>query len=175
MAGQVDGSIIIDTEIDAQGFKAGSYKLLDAIKSLTKSIETLDGTLKNTFKNNNKDIDASDTKIKQLENTIAQLKTESNQPVKTNIDISEAEAKISALENKIRELESLLSKSQPVNGGSVTPPVNSGTTLPEMNSELTYVNKSTGELSVITQACKAGFNSIGSIGAKSLKKISERA
>ena len=35
MAEHADGSIIIDTEINSKGFKAGSDELLAAIKSLT--------------------------------------------------------------------------------------------------------------------------------------------
>ena len=39
MAEHADGSIIVDTEIDAQGFKAGSSELQRAIKSLNTKME----------------------------------------------------------------------------------------------------------------------------------------
>ena len=39
MADQADGSIIIDTEINSDGFKAGSAELLAAIKALSTEVK----------------------------------------------------------------------------------------------------------------------------------------
>ena len=41
MADQADGSIIIDTEINSDGFKAGSAELLAAIKALSTEVKNL--------------------------------------------------------------------------------------------------------------------------------------
>ena len=49
MAEHADGSIIIDTEINSKGFKAGSDELLAAIKSLTSELKTLGSAFKNMF------------------------------------------------------------------------------------------------------------------------------
>ena len=49
MADHADGSIIVDTQLDSEGFKAGSSELLEAIKSLSKEMRTLGETLKSTF------------------------------------------------------------------------------------------------------------------------------
>ena len=39
MAGQADGSIIIDTELSTDGFKAGSAELPAAIKALSDEVK----------------------------------------------------------------------------------------------------------------------------------------
>lgn len=49
MADQADGSIIIDTEINSDGFKAGSAELLAAIKALSTEVKNLGQTLKELF------------------------------------------------------------------------------------------------------------------------------
>lgn len=49
MAGQADGSIIIDTELDPKGFEAGSKELLSAIQSLTQEIKNLGESLREMF------------------------------------------------------------------------------------------------------------------------------
>ncbi len=45
MAGQNDGSIIIDTQLDTKGFEAGSAELLSAIKSLHATTKRLQGQM----------------------------------------------------------------------------------------------------------------------------------
>lgn len=45
MANQADGSIVIDTELNSDGFKAGSAELLTAIKSLSGSVKRLQGQM----------------------------------------------------------------------------------------------------------------------------------
>ena len=80
MPGQSDGSIIIDTELDSDGFKAGSADLLNAIKSLSEEIKNLGQTLKGIFAD----------------------------PMAPKVDTKDAEDKISALEAEIQELKNAL-------------------------------------------------------------------
>ena len=49
MADQADGSIIIDTEINSDGFKAGSAELLAAIKALSTEVKNLGQNAERTF------------------------------------------------------------------------------------------------------------------------------
>ena len=84
MAGQADGSIIIDTELNSEGFKAGSAELLAAIKSLSEEVKTLSTTLKELF----------------------------SKPLTPTINTSGAEDKIAALEAKVQELQASLNASK---------------------------------------------------------------
>lgn len=80
MPGQSDGSIIIDTKLDSDGFKAGSADLLNAIKSLSEEIKNLGQTLKGIFAD----------------------------PLAPKVNTQDAEDKISALEAEIQDLKNAL-------------------------------------------------------------------
>ncbi len=73
MAEQADGSIIVDTEIDAKGFKADSAELQRAIKSLNTKVENLGPTLQKAFSGSASALSAFDSKSAALENTISEL------------------------------------------------------------------------------------------------------
>ena len=77
MADQADGSIIIDTEINSDGFKAGSAELLAAIKALSTEVKNLGQTLKELF----------------------------SKPLTPEINTGGAEDKVAALEAKVQELQ----------------------------------------------------------------------
>lgn len=49
MANNADGSIVIDTELDNSGFKAGESKLLSAINSLVNKIDSMGDSFKQSF------------------------------------------------------------------------------------------------------------------------------
>lgn len=49
MADHTDGSIIIDTELDNDGFEKGSGKLLDAVKDLTNAVDNLGDNMMQSF------------------------------------------------------------------------------------------------------------------------------
>ena len=49
MASNADGSIVIDTELDNSGFKAGEGKLLSAINSLVNKIDNIGESVKQSF------------------------------------------------------------------------------------------------------------------------------
>lgn len=100
MPGQPDGSIIIDTEINSDGFKAGSAELLDAIKALSAEVKNLGQALKDLF----------------------------GKTMAPDIDTSGAERKIAALETEVQELQAALNKLQnaEATGGNATPQVDIG-------------------------------------------------
>lgn len=136
MAGQADGSIIVDTELNSDGFKAGSAELLAAIKSLSNEVKDLGKTLRETFGGNDKGVSATDNKVQALEATISSLQAEveslkstiteledklnhlgGNKLTETPVDgIAEAaqgaDAQVTALQAKIRELESTIAAMQ---------------------------------------------------------------
>lgn len=88
MADQADGSIIIDTEINSDGFKAGSAELLAAIKALSTEVKNLGQTLKELF----------------------------SKPLTPEINTGGAEDKVAALEAKVQELQTSLEELQNTNG-----------------------------------------------------------
>lgn len=73
MAGQSDGSIIIDTELNSEGFKAGSSELKQAIKSLSGSVDRLGPSLQKALRGGEAGIASFDARVAALEDTIAQL------------------------------------------------------------------------------------------------------
>ena len=91
MTGQADGSIIVDTEVNPEGFKAGSSELLAAIKSLSSEVKELGKILKDAFSNNNRGIASTDGYVQQLEATVSSLKQE-----------------VQSLQTKVAELQSQL-------------------------------------------------------------------
>ena len=136
MAGQADGSIIVDTELNSDGFKAGSAELLAAIKALSSEVKTLGQTLKETFGGSDKNVGATDGKVQALEATIASLQAQvqslqttvtelqekldslnSGQATETPVDgiataAQGADEKVTALEAKIKELEGVIASMQ---------------------------------------------------------------
>ena len=76
MADQADGRIIVDTEINSEGFKAGSSELLAAIRSLSSEVKEIGKILRDAFSNNNRSIASTDGNVQQLEATVADLKQE---------------------------------------------------------------------------------------------------
>jgi len=106
MADQADGSIIVDTEVNPEGFKAGSAELLAAIKSLSTEVKELGKTLKETFGGNNKSVSETDNKVQALESTISSLQSET-ESLKTTI---------TELEEKLKNLSGVQSHETPIDG-----------------------------------------------------------
>ena len=94
MAEQVDGSIVIDTEIKTEGLEAGSTEMLDAIKSLSFAVKQL-----------RKDLNAS-----------------LGQQLKPEIDTDTAENQVTELREKVRELEEALAELRKADGVDLTRP-----------------------------------------------------
>lgn len=146
MAGQADNSIVVDASIDAEGFKAGSKELLNAIKSLANEVRVLGENLKSAFKGSDKSISGTDERAQALEATISSLQEQvkslqdtvsalqekldaaTSAPTEVDFDTDAAEAKVSALENKIKELESTIVSLQNGGGGTATQAVDFGGT-----------------------------------------------
>ena len=128
MGGQADGSIIIDTELNSEGFKAGSEELLAAIKSLSAQVKTLGDTLKTVFQGNNLgqgsngaegQIMALQTRIQELE---AELEAVRNQQI-SDVVSPEAESRVQELEAAVADLQQQLQQ-QASTGTPATPQVN---------------------------------------------------
>lgn len=73
MAGQADGTIIVDTELNSEGFKAGSAELQRAVKSLSGKVSNLGPTLHKALSGSESAITSFNAKTAALEDTIAEL------------------------------------------------------------------------------------------------------
>ena len=73
MANHVDGSIIIDTELNPEGFKKGSDGLQKALKSLSSKMDSLGPTFDKALKGNARAIQTFEGKVKSLETSIGDL------------------------------------------------------------------------------------------------------
>lgn len=142
MADQADGSIIIDTEINSDGFKAGSAELLAAIKALSTEVKNLGQTLKELF----------------------------SKPLTPEINTGGAEDKVAALEAKVQELQASLEELQNTNGSgngtpapeTATPQVNIGGVTEKasgLQREIDAVNSSVQKLEPTFQRAMSGSES----------------
>lgn len=83
MYGQADGSIIIDTELDSQGFEAGSKELESAINSFEKtiskigqSLNSLGPTFTRALQGSGSAINSFDSKIGKVDESLAKARDE---------------------------------------------------------------------------------------------------
>lgn len=116
MAGQADGSIYVNTELDPQGFKAGSERMKGAIKSLSAQVKELGPSLKQAVKGNIDALQSFKGKTDELRASVAELEAEMEElgrkPVATEQYASltkamdEAVCKLQALEQRQKEMES---------------------------------------------------------------------
>lgn len=73
MAEHADGSIIVDTEIDAEGFKAGTDKIHKAIGSLNSKMKNLGPTFQKALSGNAGAVSSFNAKAAVLESTISEI------------------------------------------------------------------------------------------------------
>lgn len=112
MAGQADGSIIVDTQLDSEGFKAGSAELKGAIKSLSKEMSNLGPMFKEAMAGSGGAVSSFKTETKNLENTISELESKLQDlggaqiPTKDFADLTAEEEKAG------QKLEQLLNKQE---------------------------------------------------------------
>lgn len=108
MAEQADGSIIVDTEIDAEGFKAGSAELQRAIKSLNTKMQALGPTFQKALSGNESAMSSFDAKAAALENTISDLEEKLESLGDTRLPTEDYQwltDEIAKAENELQKLE----------------------------------------------------------------------
>lgn len=73
MAGQADGSIVVDTELQTEGFDRGSKELQRAVRSLQSKVDGLAPTMKKAMRGSASALESFDGKVGPLQETIAAL------------------------------------------------------------------------------------------------------
>lgn len=110
MAEHADGSIIVDTEIDAQGFKAGSSELQRAIKSLNTKIQSLGPTFQKALSGNSSAISAFDAKASALERTISEIEAKMRSLGQTQVPTDDYQWLTTEIQKAENELNKLYEK-----------------------------------------------------------------
>ena len=125
MQGQADGSIIIDTELNSEGFEAGSSELLAAIRSLSNEIKTLSANLKEAFSTSltpevntsgaESNVSVLEAHIKELEAELEQLQQASSQAGEATqaTGIGGATQKASELQRQIDAVNTSVERLEP--------------------------------------------------------------
>lgn len=159
MAGQADGSIIVDTELSPEGFKAGSSELLAAIKSLSTEIKALGESIKSTFGSSGVGKSTQETdgyiqelqnRIKELEDNLAELK---KQQISPQVD-NQTQEQIRALSETVARLQSQLAETskQPI-----SPEVDIG----EAEAKIAALEAKVLELEQVIASLQSGDQSAG--------------
>ena len=73
MAGQADGSIVVDTELQTQGFDKGSKEMQRAIGSLQTKVNNLAPTMKKAMRGSASALESFDGKVGPMQETISAL------------------------------------------------------------------------------------------------------
>ena len=103
MAERADGSIVVDVDLDAEGFKAGSAQLQRAVKSFSAQAEKLGPAFQKAMSGNVDAIAAFNGKAQLLESTMANVRKEMLASADKLVDTQESEALASAAEKAEQE------------------------------------------------------------------------
>ena len=110
MAEHADGSIIVDTEIDAQGFKAGSSELKGAIKSLNTKIQSLGPTFQKALSGNSSAMATFEAKASALESTISEIEAKMESLGQTQVPTDDYQWLTTEIQKANNELNRLYEK-----------------------------------------------------------------
>lgn len=190
MGGQADGSIIVDTEVNPEGFKAGSSELLAAIKSLSTEVKELGKILKDAFSNNNRGIASTDGYVQQLEATVSSLKAEvqslqtkiaelqdqlnglgkTDTPRNSVSQIAEsaqvADERVAELESEVKRLEGIITALYAKLNSVTSAPAQVAFDTSEAESKIEYLETKIGELeNTIAELQNSGGSSVNVSGA----------
>lgn len=107
MAGQADGTVVIDTDLDPEGFKAGSDRLKKAISSLSTSAQELGPTFQKALTGNGSAITSFTGKAEALEQKISDIESQMEAFGKKTVRTEEYKALTAELGEATAELERL--------------------------------------------------------------------
>lgn len=180
MAGQADGSIIIDTELDSKGFKAGSAELLSAIKSLNGRAKKLQKQMQKVgeqkiasdeYKQVQQDIAQAEKDLAQYNQRLAKLsekgKVDTAEWDALTADIKAANAELSRLRTLKAAMEqdgtAYVSGTQTAEYQSMNAALTaSKQRLVELQAELARVNSAWAQMPTLTGYVRSAILSIGS-------------
>lgn len=102
-----DGSIVVDTEIDPEGFQKDSVKLQNAIRSLNKKVENLRPTFNKAITGSASALSSFNAKAGALEQTIADIEDEMAALAKKRVPTEEYQEACKSVEKYKEKLAAL--------------------------------------------------------------------
>ena len=110
MAGQADGSIVVDTELQTEGFDRGSKELQRAVRSLQSKVDGLAPTMKKAVHGSASALESFDSKVEPLQETIAALEEKMAQLGRVRIPTEHYQFLKDEVSNAEKELGKLLDR-----------------------------------------------------------------
>lgn len=110
MAGQADGSIVVDTELQTEGFDRGSREMQRAIGSLQTKVNNLAPTMKKAMRGSASALESFDGKVGPMRETISALEEKLEQLGKARLPTEDYQWLQTEIAKAEKELDKLLNK-----------------------------------------------------------------
>lgn len=110
MAGQADGSIVVDTELQTEGFDKGSREMQRAIGSLQTKVNNLAPTMKKAMRGSASALESFDGKVGPMRETISALEEKLEQLGKARLPTEDYQWLQTEFAKAEKELDKLLNK-----------------------------------------------------------------
>ena len=110
MAGQADGSIVVDTELQTEGFDKGSREMQRAIGSLQTKVNNLAPTMKKAMRGSASALESFDGKVGPMRETISALEEKQEQLGKARLPTEDYQWLQTEIAKAEKELDKLLNK-----------------------------------------------------------------
>ena len=110
MAGQADGSIVVDTELQTEGFDKGSREMQRALDSLQTKVNNLAPTMKKAMRGSASALESFDGKVGPMRETISALEENLEQLGKARLPTEDYQWLQTEIAKAEKELDKLLNK-----------------------------------------------------------------
>lgn len=110
MAGQADGSIVVDTELQTEGFEKGSKEMQRAVRSLQSKVDNLAPTMKKAMRGSASALESFEIKSETLRDTISSLEDKLVQLGEMRLPTEDYKWLQTEISKAEKELDKLLTK-----------------------------------------------------------------
>lgn len=149
MASNADGSIVIDTELDNSGFKAGEGKLLSAINSLVNKIDNIGESVKQSFSGM---VPVLQGIARNTEGIYSLMASNGQQAAEANREITATQAEMA--QTTAQATQQVQRQGQAISGLASQ----SGSAVSSVSSLEREVNSLSANMQSISQSAELGFN-----------------
>lgn len=149
MASNADGSIVIDTELDNSGFKAGEGKLLSAINSLVNKIDNIGESVKQSFSGM---VPVLQGIARNTEGIYSLMASNGQQAAEANREFTATQAEMA--QTTAQATQQVQQQGQAISGLASQ----SGSAVSSVSSLEREVNSLSANMQSISQSAELGFN-----------------
>ena len=121
MAGQADGSVVVDTELDPKGFRAGSKDLQQAVRSLVSKVNALEPTARKAAQGSASALQAFQNRAFGIEETIGELRQRLDEFGATKFPTAQYTSLESELDKVRRKYDDLMARQERMRETGVRP------------------------------------------------------